>query len=426
MKLLRKAQVLVIDNEKAEAKPILAALNRSDIPVLFYSGRVEELPSDPMTGVRLLFLDIELEGMGGKSDKDKASSLCGVVSKLIDLRKNGPLSIVFWTKHVEIATSVVESLTKNYSCHISHAEMDKNDFKANEANFDFNKVREALDKEVKKQKMIDLYAMWEDAVSDAAAAMSARVAMPIPCGEDWDKALSYSVFLMCRAVREKNVPADAKEQFLSACRVLCAGLKTEILNRILKIEIPKDMKFINNLTGELEEKLSASVNSLTHLDVSVSPDLQNSGSCYVIDAPSERELRVLSALVGKYFGEGSVQCLVKNSPVKLCMVVITPRCDVAQNKTLRIDSAYMQRVVYGVVFSCEQSFKYSKTERDYIIDKIFVENKALKFVFDFATVCGLFSDELPKSGLCIFSEEVVFDIQSKAANQVNRLGSLKV
>jgi hypothetical protein len=90
-------KVIVVDDMFKEVEPLLSALWQKGISCIYLTGQQEYLPERPFSGVRLLFLDIELDTKA-LSDKDKASTLAAVVKKIIG-EKPSPYFIVFWTKH---------------------------------------------------------------------------------------------------------------------------------------------------------------------------------------------------------------------------------------------------------------------------------------------------------------------------------------
>jgi hypothetical protein len=96
---LRTARVAVIDDVRDEAFPLIQGLGRRGIGCVYVPGdKLEELPSEPIRGLRLVFLDMEL-GVGGTS-KQIATSLIGVMKKVV-AEKTSPIAIVAWTDHPE-------------------------------------------------------------------------------------------------------------------------------------------------------------------------------------------------------------------------------------------------------------------------------------------------------------------------------------
>jgi hypothetical protein len=127
-----------------------------------------------------------------------------------------------------------------------------------------------------------------------------------------------------------------------------------------------------------------------------------------------------------------IQGLFKNgqtpSECALCMVVITPECDLAQNKTIKVDitegkSCPLHRVLFGLKIALQDETKLRDSDSMFCIGPIWYEGKANKIVLHLATIS--FQSEVQITGSPLFSiqRDLLFDLQSKAANHVNRLGN---
>lgn len=104
-------RVIIIDDKLEEAGPLLEALSRRGIAARYFSGRATGLPEHPMNGVRLVFLDMMLEGMDFTTDsEDIVNQLRGVLSRLID-DKNGPYIVLGWTQNPKHLTVFKERIS---------------------------------------------------------------------------------------------------------------------------------------------------------------------------------------------------------------------------------------------------------------------------------------------------------------------------
>lgn len=420
MRISKYVQTLVVDNNKEEAKPVLAALNKIHAPALYYSGAPEEFPNDPFVGVRLIFLDIELEGMAGKDEKQKAGNLVQVVSSLISLNDNGPLSIVFWTKHVEVADLVVELLRKEFQSHITYIAIDKNKYKRDGDSFAIDLVAAEIDEKFKKQSVVDLYSVWENAVSISAAAMLSRVLKIVYNNGNWDSALAQAFYRMYKAVCDKEELEDNKERFIAACQVLGRGLKAEISRQLNKVTLPNDVKIVSESTcgSDEDKKIRAGINTLIHLYESNSNNAPKPGFCF-LRKDEGREKLIKEILLESQFSNVKPD---QYSDAKLCIAVITPQCDLAQNKLFGRGDQRLHRVVYGLIYPTNWTIKNSQAF--YKISNVLIDSEPRDVVFCLATISSLFSSEILGDHVFSLAEETLFDLQSKAANQVNRLGVL--
>ncbi|MFZ2782299.1 MAG: hypothetical protein WAZ31_09695, partial [Rectinemataceae bacterium] len=88
---------MIVDDKEKEVDVLRNALWKSCVPFLYFDGEIDNLPPEPIVGVRLLFLDIDI-GNRAAGPSNMASSLAALVRKILG-DKPGPYFIVFWTGH---------------------------------------------------------------------------------------------------------------------------------------------------------------------------------------------------------------------------------------------------------------------------------------------------------------------------------------
>lgn len=416
-------RVMAIDDSDKEVMPLMLALNQAGIPAIRYTGRVEDLPDNPKIGVRVLFLDIELEGMNGKEDKEKVAMLQATVTRAINLSENGPLFIVVWSKHVDLAGSLVAALRKVTSALILYVVQDKAAYMRTEGGFDFEKIAKFIEEESRKATVADLYVNWEESVAIAASVLSARMANSIASSSSWADELSYAFYALYRAQCGKVELTSSKEQFLAACRGLGGGLLTEGIRQLEKRSFPDGFHFKNSLNGMGEAIIKAKLNTLTNTDTTAAALLLHPGACYVVNELSDDEKRLKSFLVYEIFEDLNPAHFLSDSSVKLCKAVITPACDVAQKKRITVENVTVERILYGLMFPSRLCEKPKKTARKYYIGDVYLKDEVVTIGFSFATLGFALSDSIPENADFAFQEEILFDLQSKAANHVNHLGN---
>lgn len=93
---LSQASVCVVDNEEEEYKALLSALNDLRIGCVHFRGDDPgELPSAPLSSVRLVFQDLHLTADTGKN---AASHAANVFCKLVST-DTAPVVVVIWSKY---------------------------------------------------------------------------------------------------------------------------------------------------------------------------------------------------------------------------------------------------------------------------------------------------------------------------------------
>ena len=99
MNLLKTSPVVIIDDEAAEAIPVMRALGRLGVGCVYIPGdRLEQLPEKPIAGVRLVFMDMQLGTHG--TPRQVGSQAANVFCRSIDAG-TVPVVVVLWTKHEE-------------------------------------------------------------------------------------------------------------------------------------------------------------------------------------------------------------------------------------------------------------------------------------------------------------------------------------
>lgn len=94
---LSTSRVLVVDDKPLEAIPILKALGEIGVGCVYVKGdKEEELPSKPVPGIRLVFLDMRLDE--GGSQKTVLSKTIGVLKRCVP-ETTMPLVVICWTRH---------------------------------------------------------------------------------------------------------------------------------------------------------------------------------------------------------------------------------------------------------------------------------------------------------------------------------------
>ena len=109
MKSLRTARVIIIDDSRSEAMPVVEALGRLGIGCVYISGdKVEELETlKPFSGIRVAFVDMKL-GIEGTAKE--------VVGKTVNVLRAAlapnclPLVLIAWTQHPEYVDAFAEAV----------------------------------------------------------------------------------------------------------------------------------------------------------------------------------------------------------------------------------------------------------------------------------------------------------------------------
>lgn len=172
MRTLETARVCIIDDEEKEYFPLIQALSRLRLGCVHISGeRVEDLPDPPLSGLRLVFLDMQL-GLEGADDAAITAHTAQVFSKVVS-SSAGPLLVVVWTKHEDMVELFQKRLYEHYPEYLGKLLFTRIEKPADGA--DPNQLREAISLVMKNFYPAELLWRWEQLAHDAASATTEEI-----------------------------------------------------------------------------------------------------------------------------------------------------------------------------------------------------------------------------------------------------------
>jgi hypothetical protein len=401
-----------------EAVPLMSALGTNGIPYLYYDGKVEGLPSSPLEGTRFVFLDIELQGMKSQNDKTKASALIARLKKIIST-SNGPYVIIFWTKHSEIIDQVIKNCSKASIPPVTWLDLEKAQCIDAAGKYDLQKISDGLREKLKAIGAFTIYVEWENTLHSASKKFINDFSGLIPNGEKWSNETSTLFYNLYKAYVDDNTLQDTTEQFKCACWIMNSGF-LDILQKYsaTNLKLPNDFTL---LPGKIDVTILSKINSYLFLNDNL---LSRPMTGYVYE---DTDKNLKNSLIKSIFktGEAPKGC-------KLCKIIVTPACDLAQNKTLihknRDDEKKVHRVVFGLLltFNNDLKKKIKKTEAMFTVGAFWYKKKTQIIILHFSSLTFQHEGQFNNSPLFCLSNDLVFDIQSKAANNINRLGNFQL
>jgi len=173
MNVLKTTKVVVIDDQPEEAIPVLKALGKIGVGAIYFSGDPDELPEAPLKGIRMLFLDLDLNGGGGEEEKIIGQTL-SVLEKII-AKEPSPLAIIAWTKHTDYVEALKRKLQEEWNVLVPG--FVTNLEKPSEFNEDaVAQITEKFDELVRNSFPLELLWSWEQIVHDAAVETTSLLA----------------------------------------------------------------------------------------------------------------------------------------------------------------------------------------------------------------------------------------------------------
>lgn len=128
--MLVSNRIIVIDDNRDDLNAICDIFHKNGIGCRGFEYDSFDLPDQPLTGVRFVFIDMNLNPAGGG---DMKSSLKDAIKRFIS-EENGPYVLIFWTNRVEEINDFISFINRDDDevklklkpLHISN--IDKNDF----------------------------------------------------------------------------------------------------------------------------------------------------------------------------------------------------------------------------------------------------------------------------------------------------------
>ena len=459
MNMPKSGRVVIIDNKFEEALPLIRILSKYRVAVTFFSGRIEDLPPEPFSDVRIVFLDIVLEGLEGADDKTRTSTLVNVISKVVS-KENGPFILVIWTKHPEFIQNIQKAL-KEEGFYFLIVDLEKHKFfesKDGEWLFSEDKIEE-LNREVEnKLKKIDIFGVfvdWENLIHDAASLTVNEISKLAEYDDQWNQEIKKIFFNLAKAwVGKKIDDIDDNEKIRSALFTF-----NQIFGDVFERELQLiDIENISLDEGNIDNNTRGKINSRIILDRSGTNDVYPGNVYKLEDLPLLEgkidKKKIVNDIINwkmlkqvyneKYrdsgitknrFHQGIKEALCQKA--ELVYLEITPICDFVQSKMI------LNRFVLGTIFPVKLSFDIDdrKIELEVIhkreplikqqtnflyISPIFEYKNDFCFIaFDFRYFTSINPEQLKdKKPIFRFRKELLSDIQIKLSSHISRTGVL--
>ena len=407
MNIPKNGRIVVIDDEyEKEALPLIEALSKNGVSAMYFTGNQEKLPLEPLSGVRIVFLDIVLAGTEGQDEKTKISTIIGVLSKIIG-KNNKSYLIIAWTKHNELIEGLKNNLKENPPIFILN--LKKSECKDSHGNYEISKIEKKLKKELKNAGAFQLFIIWENLVHKSTGKIVNDFSSFYPMDDNWDSNMCGVFQKLARAYAGKQLKDGETDKLIKDALLTFNGTFLDTLENEINNKKIEGLKI--NDSDNVNNDITAQINSRLHLIIQP-PKNSVPGNIY------EWENRVK---INDLF-DGDINLHPQKdsflNKLKYILLEVSPSCDYAQNKWK------LHRVLHGLMWP-ENDFNKIKKKADYIYTSpIFkVDNKIYKFVFDIRYLTTLSLDELKdKKPVLRIRHDLLVDIQSKIAGHINRPG----
>jgi hypothetical protein len=428
--------------------PLVSALSKLGIGTLYYDGTDENLPRKPMSGIRLVFLDLRLGGGPTVQPKHLISQTLSVLTQIVDL-KDCPAGIIFWTKHEEDETEFARQLSETVPEFKAAFLLGIPDKMQLCDPLQIDRIQETIVRQLDAVPACRLLWDWEQAVHDSATqsvGLLWNLAGADGGGEVVSTLDNRLLELLCALSLADG--ASSQDDRAACLSHLFQGLNPlhydQLENRVgVACQQEEHVRKLRdkirggvNLTDELKNRLNGIFLTARAPDVGRPV---NPGNVYIEKGWSKSDdgfflrkgaLRKLERFVSEIFSEKNPDRLRKLTEISIpCLVEVTPICDNTNAK------AAIARLIGGILVKSTGDAAFDKKTRLSSTNRIFAKQIEFCSLQD-ASLAGsyslflnarqLYSKPLGKLSLHkpVFRlrQEVVRDIQAWFASHAARPG----
>ena len=403
-------EAVVIDDKEDDAFPLIRALWKLGISCRYFSGKVNELPAQPVSGVRLVFLDLVLDETAASTNPDdKVSKVINVLLKVIGSDDSFYLAML-WTANsnsdlpYKLKQKLEETgITKSFSFET----LNKADFRDGDK-YDENRLNKEIRKRISKLKQTKLLLEWEDIVDKARANTINTFLEGWYQNNDQDQ-LSDLLFRLSEAYTKVDNSSNKKK----AVNALLAfnSIFTDTLENDIRT---KDFWGVSQIKKSNSNKDSiqkrATINRKLILFNYQNTELYP-GNVYESKGKLRRTIGYKNLFEKSY----------PPKSVKHISLEISPYCDYEQKKIK------LSRILPGILFTVYNDTKILKLKScyAYIYTTPIIEigGAISRLVFDFRYMYAIDPKELrDMKPMFMLRNNIVTDIQSRLASHINRPG----
>jgi len=422
MNLPMSGRVVIVDDEFREALPLIRTLSQRRVAVTFFRGRLEDLPSEPFKDVRIVFLDIVLEGLEGADDKTKISALMNVVKKIIS-KENGPFVLAIWTKHPEL-TEKLQNALKKEGFYTLTVNLEKDTFFEKKEGSDEwvfkedkkDKLQRIIKEKIRAIDIFKVFINWENFIHDASSMTINEISKFSEFDDHWNDKMKRVFFSFAKAQTGRLIENMEDREKITSALYTFNQIFSDIFERDIQQFI---IEGISLEDGDIGEEVKVKINSRILIDTAPRNELypgnvykdQNAEVTFIKEILNENREDVLGSIA-----ENSISIFVE----------VTPICDFVQRK------AKMNRVIKGVLIPDSAGTNTGIWRRIkkhalflYVSPTIHYKGKDYRMILDFRYFTSVKADELKgKNVLFRIRKELLSDIQIKLSSHINRTGVL--
>jgi hypothetical protein len=409
MLLPNNGKVVVIDDKIEDVQELLAGLSSEGVSFLYYRDEaLTDLPSQPISNVRLVILDLLLINDREPPAKEVVASIAVRLKRILS-PSNGPYVLLYWsTMKKEYAAAFEEALEQEQLRKFKPMIM-----------LDLPKpatlaiVKEALKSRFEDFKALNPLLAFESAVNEAGGDLVSALCRVAPIDANWNQQLITLLekSAMARLGVKGYTEHDDQGRLQNALMALASTVEERTVQKIESQNLQEAKIALSNSPTQ-NPRIVGEVNALLHLSDRAHLG-RATGNLFLLNGHTDKLLALWQALAGP-------QTTVVPSGCTIVLVDITPSCDYNQDKDY-------SRFIGGLLVPEEHIEHVKKSKPAYINSLPLVRKGELsfrlyldsRFLLSSSSVMPL---EFETKFHCRLNQSIVADILTKVSGHVSRPG----
>lgn len=405
-------KVVIIDDKIDDVIELISGLSSEKIPFVYYKDELgDDLPSEPLANVRVLFLDLLLIDDNKPPVKNVISTLITRIKKIIP-KNNGPYIIIYFS-------STRKTYGKAFENELNKKKL--RDYKpfltlSISKPTNIEKVRSELRSKFDSFRSMKAFLTLESVANKATSNVVNQFTTIFSLDGTWDKNLKDVLYKTGEArVGEANFKLLANENKVKNSLLSISSTLNENIDREIHALQFSEIFFDPIIKYDTTDEAKAKFNSKLHI-FEVNGSLIKSGVLYLL-----RNNKAVANEILDKIREPKKALTTKPKPF---FIDLTPVCDYSQDKK------YV-RGVYGIMLSKadEKNIKGKLPASCKESPFIFYKGEVHKLILDFRFSKSILFSEFEKIKLKpVFrvSNELLIEFQSDFAKHVSRPGYISI
>lgn len=398
-------KVVIIDDKYEDVKVLMQGLSSERVPFLYYQDDLgTDLPESPLTGVRIIFLDLLLIDDNNPSTKKVISSIISRLKRIIST-ENGPYILIYWSTKIKNYGKALEKELNKPKLKLYKPIITLKLTKPS----NLNTVKNELAKRFEDFKSLKAFLLLESLVNNAGTLVVNQFTNIFPVDTDWNKNLKDVLYKTGEArVGENNFKTMSDSEKIKNSLLTISSTIDEKLDEVINLCKFSEIKFEQIKQYDTTKEAKAKVNGSLHLTGSFESTVKSGNLYYIRGSQNIKESILSNKLFNNYVN--------RNLEPKLFFIDLTPGCDYTQSKN------YF-RGVYGIIANHDKKFSENRPPA-YLLKSplLFIKNNPKYLVLDFRFIVSAPGSESPKNAAFKINNELLTEFQVELAKHISRPG----